>query len=379
LPAGRAAPPPDAFTAARAAGSVGTIGIEHTDKPAAVLPPKLFQGVYLTCWSAGSAKRIDRLIEMAREGRINSVVLDIKDASGYVAYEVAVPAVNGNDAKRVVIRDIASLVARLHRERLYVIARLVVFEDPRLALARPELAVHRLSKLASPETPLTSDTLWYDRKNLAWMDPNARETWDYNIAIAKDAFSRGFDEVNFDYIRFPSDGDLRDMYFPSWDGSTPRNEVIAAFFAHLRRQLEGRTISADLFGLSTVNSDDLGVGQVIEDAYRYFDYVCPMVYPSHYARGFLGEENPAKAPFKVVNYSMKSARDRLLAMNSDKRMTARLRPWLQDFNLGAVYDLEMVKAQIKALQEALGEHYVGFTMWNPSNRYNTEALGQSEQ
>jgi hypothetical protein len=336
--------------------------------------PKSFQAIYLTQWSAASSARIERLVDLARQKRVNAVVIDIKDATGYVAYDCTVQEVRRYGARRISIRGIDRLVQRLHAEGLYVIARIVVFEDPRLSAARPELAVHRHSKLATGNEAPSADTLWLDRRGLSWIDPASTDAWDYNIAIAKDAASRGFDEINFDYIRFPSDGDLSDMYFPKWDGLGDRHEVIRDFFARLRRNLPGITISADLFGLATVDDGDLGIGQIIEDAYRYFDYVCPMVYPSHFARGFLGERNPASSPFKVVLYSMKSAQKRLQALPGNRQDRARLRPWLQDFDLGADYDAAMVKAQIDAVREALAEHYVGFMVWNPLNRYTAEAL-----
>jgi hypothetical protein len=336
--------------------------------------PKSFQAIYLTQWSAASGGRIERLVDLARQKRVNAVVIDIKDATGYVAYDTAVQEVRRYGARRVSIRRIDTLVQRLHAEGLYVIARIVVFEDPRLSAARPELAVHRRSKLNPGDGRLTADTLWLDRRGLSWIDPASTDAWDYNIAIAKDAASHGFDEINFDYIRFPSDGDLSDMNFPKWDGIRDRHEVIRDFFACLRQNLPGITVSADLFGLATVDDGDLGIGQIIEDAYRYFDYVCPMVYPSHFARGFLGERNPASSPFKVVLYSMKSAHRRLQALPGSQQDRTRLRPWLQDFDLGADYDVAMVKAQIDAVREALAEQYVGFMVWNPLNRYTAEAL-----
>ena len=337
-------------------------------------PPKSFQAIYLTQWSAASVTQIERLVILARARRVNAVVIDIKDATGYVAFDTSVPDVRRYGARRISIRKIERLVQRLHAEGLYVIARIVVFEDPRLAVARPDLAVHRLSQMEPGKESMTSSTLWLDRRGLAWIDPASRDAWDYNIAIARDAASRGFDEINFDYIRFPSDGDLRDMYFPRWDGVQDRHEVIGDFFACLRRSLPDVMISADLFGLATVDNSDLGIGQIIEDAFRYFDYVCPMVYPSHFARGFLGEPNPASSPFKVVFYSMKSAHKRLQALPGGLQNRARLRPWLQDFDIGADYDVDMVKAQIEAVREALAEQYVGFMVWNPLNRYTAEAL-----
>jgi hypothetical protein len=347
-------------------------GARSTPRPGAGI--QTFRGVYLTCWSAGTKRRVDQVVDLARAGAINAVVIDVKDASGYVAYKSSLPAVVQYHARWVIIRDIDALVQRLHREGLYVIARVVVFQDPRLSLARPDLAVHRASGLSPDNVILDSSTLWFDRKGQSWMDTASREVWDYNIAIAREADNLGFDEVNFDYVRFPSDGKLGDMYFPAWKGMKPRQEVLKEFFAYLRDRMQGKTISADLFGLATVTRDDLGIGQVIEDAYRYFDYVCPMVYPSHYAPGFLGKKNPADFPFEVVNYSMKAAQDRLRAIEDGGKVDVRLRPWLQDFDLGADYDAKMVKAQINAAKDALGEGYYGFILWNPSSKYTRDAL-----
>jgi len=211
---------------------------------------------------------------------------------------------------------------------------------------------------------------------LSWIDPAAKESWSYNIAIAKDALSQGFDEVNFDYIRFPTDGDLQNMSFPFWDGAVEKNSVIREFFKYLRKELPEAVLSVDLFGLTTVNKDDLGVGQTIEDAYQSFDYICPMVYPSHYASGFKGYENPADYPYEVVEFSMKTALKRLKDYNQIYQKNAKLRPWIQDFDLGAEYNKEKVRLEIDAVLNALGEDFSGFMVWNSENIYTTEAFAQ---
>jgi hypothetical protein len=364
-------------------------------------PPEIVRAVYFTGWSAGLKSRVGYLVDLAKTTGVNAVVIDIKDYSGYISYRVGFPEAKRYGAVRVMIRDLDGVVERLHREGIYVVARITCFQDPVLAEARPELAVHRVSKLPKDHRgPLTKDSLWLDRKGLAWINPASRPAWDYLVAIAGDALSHGVDEVNFDYIRFPSDGNLKDMYFPDWDGKTPKHEVIRAFFHHLRKELAGVRISADLFGLATINDDDLGIGQVIEDAYASFDYVCPMVYPSHFARKFLGYPNPAERPYEVVNYSMRSARDRLDDFADPKPprparsiapvrpaaqvsgppsvrtkvKAAKLRPWLQDFNLGAKYDAAAVTSEIKAVEDALGEEFAGYMVWSPSNVYTRQAL-----
>ena len=353
-------------------------------------PPKEIKAIYLTAWSAGNFKKINEIIKLIKNTELNAVVIDIKDYSGYVAYDTDIPEVKKYEAEKIMISKINSLIKKLHDENIYVIARITIFQDPTLAKARPDLAIHSKNKLAANEQKLTNKTLWLDNKKLSWIDPAAKEAWDYNVAIAKDAANRGFDELNFDYIRFASDGNLNDMAFPSWDDKIKKQEVIKTFFQYLRGQLSGIKISADLFGLSTINDGDLGIGQIIENAYQYFDYVAPMVYPSHYAKGFLGYKNPAEHPYEVVKYSIDSAVVRLnnyelkimnnattTDITTTETQNSKLRPWLQDFDLGAKYDARMVKYQMRAVYDAASttpELINGWMLWNPSNSYTREAL-----
>lgn len=398
-------------------------------------PPEEIKAIYLTGWSAGNPQKIRYFINLIRSTELNAVVFDIKDYSGYVAYDIKVSEVEKYDAKQIRIQRINALIKQLHDEGIYVIARLTVFQDPRLAKARPDLAIHSKTRTHADSTrtdaenklSFSSSTLWLDHKGLAWIDPASKEAWNYNIAIAKEAASRGFDELNFDYIRFASDGNLSDMQFPFWqntrtdaDGTRThaetKSETIKNFFEELRESLPDVKISADLFGLATAEQDDLGIGQIIEDAYEYFDYVAPMVYPSHYASGFLNFQNPANYPYEVVKYSMERALQRLKnyelgIMNNattanststnlelktkNLKLKTKLRPWLQDFDLGADYTAEMVKKEIQAVydsfcspaatggrgaqicspsQTELGDKFGGWMLWNPSNVYTEEAL-----
>ncbi len=325
-------------------------------------PPEIIKAVYLTSWSAASPEKLNYIIGLADKTEINAVVIDIKDYSGYVAYDINLESVKKYETKEVRIKKINSLIKKLHDKNIYVIARTTVFQDPALGKTRPDLAISSRAK----------KSLWTDNNGLSWTDPASKEVWDYNIAIAKDAASRGFDEINFDYIRFPSDGNLNDMDFPFWDEKIPMSEILRRFFEYLRNQTLGIKISADLFGLSTVQSDDLGIGQIIENAYAYFDYVAPMVYPSHYASGFLNYKNPADYPYEVVKYSMESAARKLKNYENASGPiihVSKLRPWLQDFDLGADYDSKMVKAQIRAVEDLNG-----WMLWNPKNIYTIEAL-----
>lgn len=343
--------------------------------------PSPIKAIYVTNWTAGSSQRLQSLLALTERADLNAMVIDVKDYSGYVAYAMDVPEVKRAkaDAELRILRPNA-LLKELHDQGVYVIGRITIFQDPVLAEAHPEWA------LASN----VDGGIWRDRKGLGWMDPAGTAVWDYNIAIAKDALARGFDEINFDYIRFPSDGDLSIARYPFWDEVRPQHAVIRDFFRSLRENLKGAVISADLFGLVTVALDDLGIGQVIEDAYDYFDVVSPMVYPSHYAAGFRGYQNPAQYPYEVVKYSMEGALEKLMnhesgimnngtttAGESEVRgqgSRVKLRPWLQAFNLGATYDQEKVEEQIQAVEEVLKNasssgFYDGWMLWDPSNTY----------
>ena len=339
-------------------------------------PPEVFRGIYLSFWSASVPSRVENVIQLAQEGLINTVVIDVKDAMGRVAFDSNVPQVVEYRSRERIISDLSALVRKLHAGGLHVVARMVTFNDPMLARARPDLAVHSKALLNEIGPQLSAETFWQDERGLLWVDPGSREAWDYNIAIAKDVLSRGVDEVNFDYIRFPSGGSLSDMHLPLTAEDGPKRDVIVRFFKHLREQLPDARLSADLFGLVTVTDDDLGIGQVIEDALPYFDALCPMVYPSHYAEGFYGFENPAEHPYEVVNYSMRLAKERLRAhaATATAPQRAELIPWLQDFSIGAEYDADMVRAQIRAVIDAMGEDYRGFLLWSPKNQYSTAAL-----
>ena len=360
-------PPPEPVPPPPPPEPIVISNIELTPQGQLANPPEIIKAVYLTSWSGGSRGRIDYVIQLAKTTEMNAVVVDIKDFSGEVAYKTDVLEVKQYGAEAVIkIRDIDALLERLHKEDIYVIARITVFQDPVLVKARPDLAVRSIE----------SGGVWLDNKGLGWVDPAAKEAWNYTVAIAKDASSRGFDEINFDYIRFPSDGNLQDMQFPFSGQQTLKSVILRDFFKYLREHLEDTIISADLFGLSTSSRDDLGIGQVIEDAYEYFDYVCPMVYPSHYAQGYLGYLKPAEYPYEVVNYSMRSAQARLqtLQLANPEQQFAKLRPWLQDFDLGAPYGSIMVQAQVQAVLDALREEFTGFLLWASTNYYTTEAL-----
>jgi hypothetical protein len=327
--------------------------------------PEIIKALYSTSWSASSTKQIDYFINLIKTTELNAIVIDIKDYSGYVAYNIDDPLITQYKAKEIKIPKINGLIKKLHDQGIYVIARIAVFQDPILAKNRPDLAVQSKSTGKS----------WLDRKGLAWMDPASQEVWDYNLAIAKDAASRGFDEINFDYIRFPSDGNMSDMTFPIYDMVSAKHLTMRKFFQYTRDSLPNIVISADLFGLAAVVKDDLGIGQVLEDALPYFDAVSPMAYPSHYAVNFLGFKNPAAYPYEVIKNTMQTAITRLHDLEAQGMINKpKIRLWLQDFDMGATYDAGMVRQEIQAVEEI--DATAGWMLWSPENNYTKGALTQ---
>lgn len=333
-------------------------------------PPSVIKAIYATSWAAGSEKKLSSLIKLIKETELNALVIDIKDYSGYVAYNTNLELPQKYQAIDLRIPSLNSLVKRLHDEGIYIIGRISVFQDQQLAKARPDLAL-----IASS----TQET-WKDYKGLTWLDTASKEVWDYNIVIAREILNRGFDEANFDYVRFASDGNLDDIKYPFWDEKTLKTHIVRDFFGYIHSQLWDRPISADLFGLVTINTDGLGIGQHLEYALPYFDAIAPMTYPSHYFKGFIGYEKPAEAPYEIVKYSMDNAVARTESFKiyaSTTPMRAKFRPWFQDFDLGADYDAQKVRAQIQAWDDAAKNHpdlYGGWMLWNPSNVYTREAL-----
>jgi len=356
-----------------------TTTIEEFEEEDTFVPPEIVKAVYSTSWSASQEGFINYLIDMASTTEINSVVIDIKDFSGYLGYDSSLDKAKEYGSEQIRIKDIKALIKRLRKENIYTIARIVVFQDPILAKARPGLAIHSRAKLG-PNTPkdFTAQTLWLDKSGLAWIDPSSKEAWEYNVSVAKEAIELGFNEVNLDYIRFPTDGNLADIVYPIWDGEIAKPLIIKEFLGYIRKELPEANLSIDLFGLATVNKEDFGVGQIIEHAFRYFDYICPMLYPSHYADGFEGYGNPAKYPYEIVKYCTEQALLRLEEFKEkEEGINPQLRPWLQDFDLGANYDADMVKAEIQAVQDATGDDFKGYMLWSPTNFYTKDALESS--
>jgi hypothetical protein len=365
--------------------------------------PVPVKAIYMTSCVAGTIDFRDRLIKLIDETEINAVVIDIKDFSGTISFPPASEEWKSAWTEaRCGSHDMKGLVKMLHDKDIFVIGRITVFQDPFYTKIRPDLAVLKAS----------DGSVWHDRKGLSFIDVGSRDYWDHIIQLAIDSYNIGFDELNFDYVRYPSDGNMQDIAFPNsmkseYGGDKPAN--LEAFFKYINEKLDddarfsgfkhehtGREkntpwTSVDLFGMTTTNTDDLSIGQVQERAAPYFDFVAPMVYPSHYPNGFMNLGNPNDHPYKIVHHVMKEGVRRMMSSTTPvegflhTRIGTttpalytkpvyggdRLRTWIQDFDYGGDYDAIDVRNQIQASYDA-GVH--SWMIWAPSNIYTREAL-----
>lgn len=322
--------------------------------------PRPVKAVYMTACAAATPSFRTHLLGLINTTEFNSIVIDLKDYSGTIAFPVTDTTLAGVEGGGCHIADLPEFIRELHRQNIYVIGRITVFQDPFYAKRHPELAVKRAS----------DGGLWQDKKGISYIDVGAKPFWDYIVKISEEAYAIGVDELNFDYVRFPSDGNMRDIALP-YTGSRLKAEVLEEFFAYLNKALEPTEaiISADLFGMTTTAEpgNDLGIGQEWERALPYFDYLAPMVYPSHYPPHFYGYANPNTVPYEIIKIAMDSAVAKTLAASSSPN---KIRPWLQDFDYGGNYDVAEVQAQIKASYDAGVDSWM---MWDPGNKYTRPA------
>jgi hypothetical protein len=300
--------------------------------------------------------KIEEYFSLQRYG-LNTIEVDIKDENGEVAFvsrEYAPLAAEVGAAQRYY--DPREVARKAHARGVYLIGRLVVFEDPILAERRPEMAVQT-----------TDGSVWHTDGGLAWSNQYDKQVWKYNVDVAAAAARAGFDEIQFDYVRFPSDGDLSLIAYPG-ARAEPKSKTITDFLAYAARRLRplGVRVSADLFGLAATH--ELGVGQAPRRISAVLDAVYPMVYPSHFASGEYNMPDPNADPGRTVAFALQDFRRQM----AGKR--ARLIPWLQDFSLGRAYTIDDVRAQILAAREARTR---GFMLWNAGGVYTRDVLAGS--
>lgn len=342
--------------------------------------PDPVRAAYITSCYAAEPNLRAKLVALADQTEVNALVIDIKDWSGTVSFPIQDPTLaaefaGGSGCK---VPDMQEWLAELGEKGIFRIARLTVFQDPLYAKSHPSEAVQR-----------GDGSVWQDRKGIAFVDAGAKPYWAKVVALAEEAYAIGFDEVNFDYVRYPTDGDVSSAVFP-YSGARlaagePKANVLRDFFKYLDGEIEdGAPItSADFFGMTTNAADDMGIGQVLEDGLTYFDYLAPMVYPSHYPHGWNGYGNPNHSPGGVVRDAMRFAVDRANALATatttpaavrEKVSVKQLRTWIQDFDYGGDYDAADVRAQIDGSIEV---GVPGYMLWDPANRYTDYAVAYS--
>ncbi len=314
--------------------------------------PEEIRGIHVTGPLMTLTGKLDSYLAMKKDG-LNTIELDLKDESGNVTFTKNVPSIAIEDGAALRYFDPHEVVAKVHKAGVYLIGRVVSFEDPITSRAHPELAVH------------TSDgSLWHTNGGLGWLNPYSRTAWKYNVDVAVAAAKAGFDEIQFDYVRFPSDGDLSLIRYPG-KHAQPMNETVAAYLRYAVTRLHplGVRVSADVFGLSATH--DLGIGQHPGQVGEVVDAIYPMVYPSHYNSGEYNLPDPNAVPGTTVSHSLTDFQTQL----SGGR--AVIIPWLQDFSLGRTYSPADVAAQVAAARR---HHTGGFMLWNAAGGYTPEAL-----
>src|SRR5437660_1994162 len=323
------------------------------------------KGLYVNAWAFGSSK-LWQLVRLADETEVNAFVIDVKDDTGCMLYPSSVPTAQQIGANACVrAKDARARLDTLAAHGIYAIARIVVAKDPLLAERKPAWSVKERD----------TGGLWRDRINIAWVDAYNDSVWIYSAQLAAEAVRMGFQEVQFDYVRFPDEPRERmaTAIFPAHKAGQTQREAVREHVALMKERLRpyGAPVTFDIFGLTaSTTSGDLGIGQVWEDFVSVADVVLPMVYPSHYYRGAFGLAWPNGEPYRVVRYALTDA----LQRSRLHPAAAEIRPFLQAFTLGRRlprYSPSQIRDQIRAAED-LG--ITSWVLWNPRSVYQRESL-----
>lgn len=332
---------------------------------AAVRPePVKVRGIYVSAYVAGTGGRMDEILEQMEGTGLNAVVIDLKDDEGRITCSVDSPLAQEIGAARVLIQDMPGLIGKLKERGIYPIARVVAFRDPYLAEQKPEWSLH-----------MTDGSIYRDGNGLAWVNPYRQEVWDYLVEVGKAAGKLGFEEVQFDYVRFSVDSEVEEVVFdPEDTQGRSRTEAIGQFMDYAYGELagEGLYVSADVFGTIIRSGQDAqAVGQDYREMAGKADYICPMIYPSHYGDGSFGIEHPDMQPYDTVYQALLGSREALEDAEEGGRQSV-VRPWLQDFTASYLnhyidYGDEEVRAQIQAVYDAGYEEWL---LWDAGVSYH---------
>jgi hypothetical protein len=324
--------------------------------------PAVVRGLYVSRWAA-IGKRMWDLVEVARRTEVNALVIDVKDDRGYVLYHSSVKLARQIGADTIQPMPLARLRAVLDTMRangIYPIARIVVAKDPLLAQHKREWAVRRR----------VDGKPWLDKLGNPWLDPHQPGVWSYAGDLAEEAIRLGFSEVQFDYVRFPDERRLlREAIFPLAKGR-PRDQVIREQLGTLHQRLAALHVpmAIDVFGFTTSDTTDMGIGQRWEKFIDQADVVQPMTYPSHYSHGMYDMKHPNAQPYAVIDRALRDAR----ARSAGVAHAATIVPWYQDFTLGKPrYGPAEIRAQMQAGYDNGVRSWI---LWNPSSNYTVKAL-----
>lgn len=320
------------------------------------------KGVYLNIYTIGSSKKMERLINLANTTEINAFVIDIKDDNGVLSFEMEAPKKFGIPvSKNYPIKNIEEFMKKMKENNIYTIARIVSFKDPTYAKANPDKVI------------ISRDTgkPYTNSDGIIWVSAHDRNLWDYNLSVAEEAAKAGFNEIQFDYVRFPASNggklDAKLNYRNTKNESKP--ETIQKYLKYAKERLNvlGVYTSADVYGQVGTFSDDMGLGQHWEAVTQVVDYISPMMYPSHYGNGAYGIAVPDAQPYKTIYHSLKDSINR----NENVNSPAVIRPWIQAFTAKWVkgyipYNEKEIREQIKAMNDLGVTEYL---LWSPSNNY----------
>lgn len=346
------------------------------------------KGIFVTGAMAGTSN-MENLIRLVDETELNAIVMDVKNDEGRVTYDMQIPTVQEIGAGIRYVQDMDALIEKCREKNIYLIARIVAFKDPFLASVKPEWCVHN-----------KDGSVFQDKNGMAWLNPYEPQVWEYLLDIAEEAIRMGFDEVQFDYIRFSTDRGMENVEFGQPGEEKGREEIIEDFvkFASERVHKAGGVISADVYGMVIDSKTDQEiVGQNYVEMARYLDYISPMVYPSHYGPYNYNIPVPDAEPYRLVLTALQASKkvlagvltetvsgnvgteysvEEIAALVPMEGIQAQVRPWLQDFTATWVkghinYGSEEIRAQIQAVYDA---GYGEWILWNAANRYTEGGL-----
>ena len=331
--------------------------------PTHIKTPEPVKAIYMSSWVAGTPHLRDGIINIIDTTEINSIVIDIKDYSGKISFEINSKEIQELGSSESRIQNIEAFIHILHEKNIYAIGRIAVFQD-----------IYLSDKWTSDVIMDARDntTVWKDEKGSVWLDPSSEKVWDYTIDLSKIAYDLGFDEINYDYIQFPIDGTPKVAYYPLsnkelLEGKSTEN-ILENFFSYLNKKLPKNIVTSATLLENVLTTPNNETGQTIENTIPYFDFISPMIFPSHFPPQWNGYDNPATKPYEVITYSLEKGLQQLTEL---KYTQSHIRPWLQDFNLGTTYTQEIIRDEITAVYDS---GFTSWMLWDPANTYTTDAL-----